>query len=67
MEWKEDRTERPWNGREGLESGGGGERACKGRRTEQRLHGIEGGKQGQRGVAQNVYVYKEGVQGGNIE
>jgi hypothetical protein len=46
---------------------GGRERACKGRRTEQRLLGIEGGKQGQRGVAQNVYVYKEGVQRGNIE
>jgi hypothetical protein len=34
-----------WKDREGFESGGGG-RACKGRRTEQRMHGIEGGQEG---------------------
>jgi hypothetical protein len=35
MEWKEDRTERPWNGRtERALKVGGRERSCKGRRTE---------------------------------
>jgi hypothetical protein len=45
MEGGQNREAMEWKDREGLESRGR-ERACKGRRTEQRVHGIEGGQGG---------------------